>query len=155
LNSGLPSAIAPLETREMTQPPCGAKGENDRAGRDRYAALFEDRLHSWTTTYPGPRPQQGSHAVYALKQSKRTAGPGRVTKKSPEAKARRKKVDSKKTGVRKTRKQRDVRNKGTPSRSVRKSPRRTARSASARPAEAAPVGAEYLPGDPRSETPAE
>jgi hypothetical protein len=29
----------------MTQPPCGAKGENDRAGRDRYAALFEDRLH--------------------------------------------------------------------------------------------------------------
>ena len=21
---------------------------------------------SWTTTYPGPRPQQGSHAAYAL-----------------------------------------------------------------------------------------
>jgi hypothetical protein len=29
----------------MTQPCCGAKGENDRAGRARYAALFEDRLH--------------------------------------------------------------------------------------------------------------
>ena len=51
---------------------------------------------------------------------------GRVAKDSPELKAQRKVKDSKKTGVRKTRKQRDVKGQGTPSRSVSKSPRRAA-----------------------------
>jgi len=39
--------IAPRETLEMAGPRCSAKGENDRAGRDRNAAHPEDRLHTW------------------------------------------------------------------------------------------------------------
>lgn len=85
-----------------------------------------------------------------VKQGRRDAERrGRVTKDSPEAKLRRKKSDSKKTGERKTRKQRDVKAKGTPSRATVKKPRRTGRSATAKAAKNAPVGAEYLPGDPR------
>ncbi|QSQ25477.1 hypothetical protein JY651_11325 [Pyxidicoccus parkwayensis] len=63
----------------------------------------------------------------AVKPSRRkTHLAGRVSKDSAELKAQRKKKDSRKTGVRKTRKQRDVKNKGTASRSVSKSPRRSA-----------------------------
>lgn len=51
---------------------------------------------------------------------------GRVAKDSAEMKAQRKTKDSKKTGVRKTRKQRDVKRQGTASRAVNKSPRRAA-----------------------------
>jgi hypothetical protein len=43
LELGLPSAITPRKTLEMTQSRCGAKWENNRAYRDCFAALFEDR----------------------------------------------------------------------------------------------------------------
>lgn len=59
-----------------------------------------------------------------VKASRRkTHQKGLVAGNSEEMKAQRKQVDSKKTGVRKTRKQRDVKNQGTPSRSVNKRPR--------------------------------
>ncbi len=59
-----------------------------------------------------------------VKSSRRkTHQAGMVAKDSAEMKGQRKQVDSKKTGVRKTRKQRDVKNQGTPSRSVNKRPR--------------------------------
>lgn len=62
-----------------------------------------------------------------VKSSRRkTHQAGLVAKDSPEMKGQRKQVDSKKTGVRKTRKQRDVKNQGTPSRSVNKHPRSAA-----------------------------
>jgi hypothetical protein len=83
-----------------------------------------------------------------LKQGRRDASRrGRVTKDSPEMKLLRKKSDSKKTGIRKTRKQRDILNKRTVARKAVKSPRRIKRSASAKtPKE---TSQKYLPGDPR------
>jgi hypothetical protein len=61
-----------------------------------------------------------------VKQSKRPAGrTGRVTKDSEEMKLLRKNVDSKKTGVRKTRKQRDATASGSAKRSAVKKPRST------------------------------
>jgi hypothetical protein len=85
-----------------------------------------------------------------LKQGKRDASRrGRATKDSPEMAGLRKQTDSKKTGIRKTRKQRDVSNKRTAARKTTKQPRRSGRSASPMAPEKAPVGQEYLPGDPR------
>ncbi|HZI15182.1 MAG TPA: hypothetical protein VE153_32725 [Myxococcus sp.] len=60
-----------------------------------------------------------------VKASRRkTNQKGKVSGKSDEMKAQRKEHDSKKTGERKTGKQRDVKNQGTASRSVSKNPRR-------------------------------
>jgi hypothetical protein len=74
---------------------------------------------------------------------------GRATKDSEEMALLRKKSDSKKTGIRKTRKQRDVANKRSKSRSTVKQPRRTGRTASPKNPKTNPGGEEYLPGDPR------
>ena len=63
-----------------------------------------------------------------LKQGRRSAEQqGRVTKDSPLARARRKAKDSKKTGVRQTRKQKDVSVGAGGKRSVNKSPRQQRR----------------------------
>jgi hypothetical protein len=85
-----------------------------------------------------------------LKQGRRDAARrGRATKDSPEMAALRKQVDSKKTGVRKTRKQRDVANKRSVARSTTKQPRRTKRSATVKDPRKTPQGQEYQRGDPR------
>ncbi|HEX8702570.1 MAG TPA: hypothetical protein VF815_27300 [Myxococcaceae bacterium] len=85
-----------------------------------------------------------------LKQGRRDAASrGRATKDSEEMRLLRKKTDSKKTGIRKTRKQRDVANKRSEKRSTTKNPRRAGRSATAKNPKKAPAGQEYLPGDPR------
>jgi hypothetical protein len=85
-----------------------------------------------------------------LKQGRRDAARrGRATKGSDEMKALRKNVDSKKTGIRKTRKQRDVANKRSEQRSTVKEPRRTGRSATAKNPAKAPSGRQYKRGDPR------
>ncbi|HLL00073.1 MAG TPA: hypothetical protein VK539_05770 [Myxococcaceae bacterium] len=85
-----------------------------------------------------------------LKQGRRDAERrGRATKDSEEMRLLRKKTDSKKTGIRKTRKQRDVANKRSEKRSTTKEPRRAGRSATAKNPKKAPSGQEYLPGDPR------
>jgi hypothetical protein len=85
-----------------------------------------------------------------LKQGRRDAASrGRATKDSEEMRLLRKKSDSKKTGIRKTRKQRDVANKRSVQRSTKKEPRRTGRSATAKNPKKAPAGQEYLRGDPR------
>ncbi|MBN1209939.1 MAG: hypothetical protein JXB05_34125 [Myxococcaceae bacterium] len=85
-----------------------------------------------------------------LKQGRRDASRrGRVTKDSPEMKALRKKKDSRKTGVRKTRKQRDVANKRTAARKTTKHPRSKGLSAAVRHPKSTLGGQEYLPGDPR------
>jgi hypothetical protein len=85
-----------------------------------------------------------------LKQGKRDAARrGRATKDSPEMKALRKNTDSKKTGIRKTRKQRDVANKRSEQRSTIKEPRRTKRSATAKNPKKVPSGQDYKKGDPR------
>lgn len=87
---------------------------------------------------------------------RKTHQAGNVAKDSPEMKAQRSQTDSKKTGVRKTRKQRDVSNQGTPSRQAAKSPRRAkAKSAVRRmrkPSSAtttpAPADSKLLPNEP-------
>ncbi len=85
-----------------------------------------------------------------LKQGKRDAKRrGRATKDSAEMAGLRKQVDSKKTGIRKTRKQRDVANKRSAARSTVKQPRRTKRTPSAKNPKTTRGGEEYLPGDPR------
>jgi hypothetical protein len=85
-----------------------------------------------------------------LKQGRRDATRrGRATKDSEEMAALRKQTDSKKTGIRKTRKQRDVANKRSAARSTVKQPRRTGRTASPKNPKTSPGGEEYLPGDPR------
>jgi hypothetical protein len=61
----------------------------------------------------------------------------------------RKKHDSRKTGIRKTRKQRDVANKRSAAKSTVKEPRRTKRSATAKNPKNTKGGEQYLPGDPR------
>ena len=69
----------------MTQPRCGAKGENDRASRDRYAALFEDRLHSdlralaehFMRLY-APRDQQVKFTPAALTRLQQHPWPGNL-----------------------------------------------------------------------------
>jgi hypothetical protein len=90
-----------------------------------------------------------------VKSSRRkTHQAGRVAKDAPEMKGQRKQVDSKKTGVRKTRKQRDVKNQGTPSRSVSKSPRRAAAKKSVRRARK-PSSATMTPAPADAGMPAE
>jgi protein required for attachment to host cells len=85
-----------------------------------------------------------------LKMGRRDASRrGRATKDSEEMKLLRKKSDSKKTGIRKTRKQRDVANKRTAARKTTKQPRRAGMSASVKNPKTDPGGQEYLPGDPR------
>jgi hypothetical protein len=74
---------------------------------------------------------------------------GRATKDSEEMALLRKKHDSRKTGIRKTRKQRDVANKRSAARSTVKEPRRSGRSKTAKNPKTTRGGEEYLAGDPR------